>query len=136
MESQIHFRGSSAYWKNFKWGVIIYESSTFQVISRSQKNVFRLFNGLGLNEELLYLLKEMGIKFIQIPFKSSILKTTVQKWISFGIKSPFVSDTVDQQLILRLDKINLDEAEPPQVRTQSNKQLSFFDSCSENSALL
>jgi len=127
MQTQIYIRNNSAYWENFKWGVIIYESSTFQVVPRSQKNLFRLFNGLGLNEELLYLLKEMGIKFIRIPFKSSILQTTVQKWISLGIKSPFVSDTVDQQLIMPLFKINLDEIDTHKV-SSTQEQLSLFGS--------
>ena len=68
MQTQIHFRGNSAYWNSFKWGTIFPSESTFQLVPRSQKNVFRVFNGLGINEELLINLKEMGIEHIEVPF--------------------------------------------------------------------
>ncbi len=126
METQLHFRGNSAYWNSFKWGTIIPSESTFQVVPRSRKNIFKMFNGLGINEELLLVLQELDIKFIEFPFCGEILKTTTNKWLREGIKSPFCSDRVDQQIVLGLDKINLNESEPPPVITQTDKQLSLF----------
>jgi len=126
MESQINFSGNSAYWNNFRWGTIIPSESTFRVVSRSRKNVFNMFDGLGINEDLLLILRDLNIKFLEIPFEDQILKTTVEKWLSQGIKSPYCSTKVDQQLILRLDKINLDEAEPAPVIAHSDEQLSLF----------
>ncbi len=126
MESQIHFRGNSAYWNTFKWGTIIPSESTFQVVPRSRKNIFKIFNGLGINEELLLILQELDIKFIVIPFCGENLETTTNKWLREGIRSPFCSDRVDQQLVLRLDKITLDKSVPPPVMTNSDEQLSLF----------
>ena len=126
MQTQIHFRGNFAYWNSFKWGTIIPSESTFQVVPRSRKNIFKMFNGLGLNEELLFLLRELDIKYVEIPFCGKILETTTNKWLTKGIPSPYCSDKLDQQLILPLDKINLDEAEPPPVITHCDEQLSLF----------
>ncbi len=128
MQTQIHFSGNSAYWNSFKWGTIIPNESTFQTVKRSRKNIFRVFNGLGINEELLLILKELDIKYIEVPFCDRILETTTDKWLREGIKSPFCSDRVDQQLVLRLDKITLDESDPPPVMTNSDEQLSLFGS--------
>ena len=115
MESQINFRSNSAFWNGFKWGTIIPSESTFQVVPRSRKNIFKMFNGLGLNEELLFLLKELDVKTIEVPFCGEVLETTTDKWLAKGIPSPYCSDKVDQQLILRLDKINHDEDAPPVI---------------------
>ena len=125
METQIHFRGNSPYWNSFKWGTIIPSESTFQVVPRSRKNIFKMFDGLGLNEELLFLLKELDIKFIEVPFCGEILETTTDKWLTKGIPSPYCSDRVDQQLILPLDKINLDEVDTHKV-SSTQEQLSFL----------
>ena len=125
MHTQIHFRGNSAYWGNFKLGTLHPDTLTFLLVPRSEKNVFGLFGrGLGINRELLNYLKEKGYKFIEIPFEDKLLKTTVTKWISFGIKSPFVSDKVDQQVILSLDKINLDKMDTHKV-SSTQEQLSL-----------
>ncbi len=64
----------------------------------------RMFNGLGLNEELL---TQYKFKYIIVPFNTSQLKTTRLKWIRDGIKSPFCNGAVDSQIILALHKINL-----------------------------
>lgn len=109
MQAQITFRGNSAYWNNFKWGTIYPSESTFQLVPRSKKNIFRVFNGLGINEELLFFLNEMGIKFIDIPFCDEMLRTTTKKWLQKGIKSPYSNEKVDRQIILRLNDINLSE---------------------------
>ena len=126
MQTQIHFSGNIAYWKNRKLGTILSSESMFQSVTRSRKNIFKMFNGLGLNEELLFLLRELDIKFIEVPYCGEILETTTINWLSKGIPSPYCSDKVDQQLILPLDKINLDEAEPPPVITHNAEQLTLF----------
>jgi len=128
MQAQIHFSGNSAYWKTHKLGTIIPGESTFRVVPRSRKNIFKMFNGLGLNEELLFLLRELDIKYIEVPFCGNVLETTTEKWLTKGIPSPYCSDRVDQQLILHLDKITLDKLDPPPVITNSEEQLSLFGS--------
>jgi len=125
METQIHFKGNSAYWNSFKWGTIFPSESTFQLIPRSKKNVFNLFNGLGLNEELLFLLNEMGVKYIEIPFCGETLKTTVKKWLKLGIRSRYSNEKVDRQIILRLSDINLSEGDSIHASNTDN-QLSLF----------
>ena len=128
MQTKIHFRGNSAYWNSFKLGTLHPDTLTFLLVPRSENNVFRLFGrGLGINQQLLNFLKEKEYKFIEIPFENRLLKTTVTKWISFGIKSPFVSDKVDQQVILSLDKINLDEMDTHKVSCW-HEQPSLFES--------
>ena len=123
MQAQIRIFGNSVYWKTFKWGEIIPEKSTFRVVPRTQKNVFKMFNGLGLNEEILFMLRDLRIKFIEVPFNGSTLSTTVEKWIREGIRSRYADDRVDRQLILSLPKINLDESRP---RINQPSQLSLF----------
>lgn len=112
METQVKISGNIVYWKSFRWGEIIPEKSLFRVVTRTRKNVFKIFNGLGLNEEILFLLRDLRLKNIEIPFNDSILSTTVYKWLREGIRSPYVSDKVDRQLILPLAKISLDESKP------------------------
>ena len=112
MQAQIKLSGNSIFWKNFKWGEIISEKSLFRVVPRTQKNVFKIFNGLGLNEEILFMLRDLRIKFVEVAFNGSILSTTVEKWIREGIRSRYADDRVDRQLILPLTKLNLDETKP------------------------
>jgi len=126
MQAHIHFRGDSAYWNSFKWGTIYPSESTFRVVARSRKNIFKMFNGLGINEELLLILKELDIKFIEVPFCGKILKTTTDKYLKEGVRSPFCNERVDQQLVLNIDRINTDEKESSQVVIKSNDQLSLF----------
>jgi len=112
MQAQIHFNGNSAYWNTFRWGEIIPEKSLFRVVTRTRKNVFKIFNGLGLNEEILFLLRDLRLKNIEVPFNGSILSTTVDKWLRERIRSHYASDKVDRQIILPIDKISLDESKP------------------------
>lgn len=123
METQIRISGNSVYWKTFKWGEIIPEKSLFRVVPRNQKNVFKLFNGLGLNEEILFMLRDLRIKFIEVPYRSTTLSTSVEKWLREGIRSPYASDKVDRQLVLKLARITLDESKPA---LNQQKQLSLF----------
>lgn len=120
---QIKILGNSVYWKTFKWGEIIPEKSLFKVVHRTRKNIFKIFNGFGLNEELLFILRDLRIKYIEVPFNSSILLTTVEKWIREGIRSPYANDIVDRQIILPIEKINLDESKPQLMQA---KQLNLF----------
>lgn len=107
-QTKIHFKGNTAYWKNVKLGTIFPSESTFRTVERSRKNIFRMFNGLGINEELLTILRDLNIKYIEVPFCGETYKTTVEKWLNRGIKSPYCSPKVDQQLILAIEKINLE----------------------------
>lgn len=125
MQTQITFRGNSAYWNSFKWGTIFPSESTFQLVPRSKKNIFQIFNGLGLNEELLIILNEMGIKFIEVPFCGEMLKTTTEKWLQQGIRSRYSNENVDRQKILRLSDINLSESHSIPSNKLDN-QLSLF----------
>ena len=124
--THITLSGNTVYWKFHKLGTIYPSESMFHSVPRSRKNIFKMFNGLGLNEELLFLLRELDIKYIEVPFCGKVLETTTDKWLSKGISSPYCSDRVDQQLILPLDKINLDEAEHTPVITHSDEQLSLW----------
>ncbi len=91
---------------NFKLGEVDIVTLTFHSAPRTSKNIFRLINGLGLNAELLttYL-----FNLIEIPFEGKILRTTREKWIKEGIPSSYSNTNVDQQIILPLQKINMDE---------------------------
>lgn len=122
-KTQIRISGNSVYWKTFKWGEIIPEKSLFKVVHRTRKNIFKIFNGLGLNEELLFILRDLRINYIEVPFNSSILLTTVEKWLREGIRSPYASDMVDRQIILPMEKISLDESKPQLFQA---KQLNLF----------
>jgi hypothetical protein len=121
MQTQIHFRGNSAYWHSFKWGTIISDESKFQVVRRTKKNVFKMFNGLGINEDLLHYLKRKDIKYIEVPFCGEILKTTTDKWLNEGIRSPYCSERVDRQIIIPLDKLKNDDEQ-----ILKNHQLEIF----------
>lgn len=125
MFSQIIFRGNSAYWNSFRWGTVIFSESTFQLVHRSKKNLFRVFNGLGINEELLINLIEMGIKYIEVPYCEEMLKTTTKKWLQNGIKSPYSNEKIDRQIILRLNDINLSESNSIHL-VQTDNQLNLF----------
>jgi len=104
---------------NFKCGELDPAASTFYCVHRTSKNIMRMFNGLGLNEELL---TQYKFKYIIVPFNTSQLKTTRLKWIRDGIKSPFCKDSVDSQIILSLQKINLFD-----VPDDETTQLSLFN---------
>ena len=121
MESQIHFRGNSAFWNSFKWGIVVPEESKFLVVRRTQKNVFKMFNGLGINEELLHYLRRKNVKYIEVPFCGEILRTTTEKWLKDGIRSPYCNERVDRQIIMPLEKLKNDEE---QILT--NHQLEIF----------
>jgi hypothetical protein len=112
MQTQINFRGNTAYWKNFKLGEILPGESTFRTVKRSRKNIFRMFDGLGINEELLLILKELNIKFIEIPFCGKTLKTTPDKFLRYGIPSRYESEKIDKQIILKVNRINLNDTSP------------------------
>ncbi|MGA7721851.1 MAG: hypothetical protein WCA84_11830 [Ignavibacteriaceae bacterium] len=97
---------------NFHAGTIDLINRTFTSVSRSSKNVFRLFGGgLGLNSEILFIiLPYYSIETIIIPFEGRLLKTLADKWRTLGITSPFCNDAVDKQIILSFDLLNMDDA--------------------------
>jgi len=129
MHTQITLSGNTVFWKTRKLGVINSSESTFESVKRTPKNIFKMFNGLGLNKQLLDLLYQTGIKIIQVPFCNKILETTTKKWLKKGIPLPqqYCSDTVDEQLILPMSKINLDN-DPTILIPPGNNQLSLFRS--------
>jgi len=135
MRTQIHLSGNIVYWKTRKLGTIYPSESMFQSVKRTPKNIFKLFGGLGLNRQLLDLLYQTGIKTIEVPYSDKTLITTTKKWLTKGIPLPqqYCSDKVDEQLILPMNLINLDEDIPA---ITENMQLSFFDSCPEDMAVL
>ena len=140
MDTQINLSDNTVYWKTRKLGEIYPSESTFESVKRTPKNLFRLFDGLGLNRELLNLLDRLGINTIHVPYCGKILETTTKKWLSKGIPLPqkYCSDRVDEQLILPMDKINLDEDTPVITETSKEQlsQLSFFDNYPEDSAVI
>ena len=81
----------------------------FYSIPRSEKNLFYLFGepGLGINEEILLL---DSYRTIRVKYNDSILTTTRRKWLNKGITSPYCNSTVDKQIILALNEINLTDA--------------------------
>jgi len=126
METQLHLSGNTVFWKTRKLGTIYPSESTFLSVSRTKENIFHLFDGLGINKELLYLLKELDIKYVEIQFCDETLKTTISKYLR-GIPLPkkYCSDIVDLQLFLRPDQITLDENEPTKMIIPDN-QLSLW----------
>ncbi len=83
----------------------------------------RMFNALGLNEELL---TQYNFQFIIIPFNNSFLKTYRKRWIAEGIKSPFCNENVDRQILLSLDKINMNWEEHQLQSQQINYSERLF----------
>ena len=128
MRTQITLSGNTVYWKSRKLGTVYPSESTFHSVSRSKENIFHLFGGLGINKELLYLLKELDIKYVEVLFCGETLRTTTNKYLR-GIPLPkkYCSDVVDLQLFLRPDQINLDEIDTHKV-SSTQEQLSLFGS--------
>jgi len=105
---------------DFKLGEIDYSTQTFYSHKRSYKNVFRLFNGLGIAADLF----QLDFKYIEIPFCGETLKCTKKRWLKLGILSPFHEGT-DEQIILKIKDIRMDESEP-----KGNPQMNLFISIS------
>jgi len=110
VETQIKISGNNIYWKGFKWGTIYPSESTFQLVPRTKRNIFHLWGGgLGFNSQALQLLDKINIKFIEGKLSGKPFKVPVKKWTEKGRKSPFKSDSVDQQTILDLEEIFSEE---------------------------
>ncbi len=92
-------------------GYLYRREKTFRTIQRSYENLFHLygFKGLGINEEILH---RLNFEFIEIPFNEKILRTTRKHFLEYAIPSSFVSEKVDKQLILNIEKFIIPEAEP------------------------
>lgn len=91
---------------NFKLGEVDISTSTFHCVPRTSKNIFRNYQGLGINAELL---STYRFEFIEISFEGKTLKTTREKWLKDGIPSAYSNSNIDQQIILPLSKINFDD---------------------------
>jgi len=124
---QITLSGNIVFWTTRKLGTIYPSGSVFESVPRTRKNIFKMFNGLGINEELLLLLRELDIKYIELLYCSEALRTTTNKWLTKGIPLPqqYCSDVTDLQLFLRPDQINLDEINTNKVSC-TQEQLSLF----------
>lgn len=107
---------------NFKCGELDYNTSTFHSVPRSTKNLFRLFNGLGINSHLL---EHFHFTFIEIPFNGQTLRTTKEKWLREGIASKYSNSCVDPQIILPISKINFDPT-TNEINKKNTNQLSIF----------
>lgn len=106
MQHQIRISGNSIYWKNFRWGTIIPSQSTFELVPRTSKNLFRMFgDGLGINQEALDLLRDLNITFIKGTFNGKPFRVKVFRWIQKGIRSRYSNEKCDLQVILRLKDI-------------------------------
>jgi hypothetical protein len=93
---------------NFHAGMVHPSKDTFYSAKRTGKNLMRMFkNSLGINSQIL---NGYTFKFVVIPFENTILKTTRKKWISEGVVSPYSDIHIDSQILLPLDKINMDDA--------------------------
>ncbi|OGU41042.1 MAG: hypothetical protein A2315_10870 [Ignavibacteria bacterium RIFOXYB2_FULL_35_12] len=110
MQARISLSGNNIYWRNFKWGTIFPSESTFQLVPRTSKNIFKLFgDGLGINRDALDLLSELKITYIEGTLNGKPFKVRVDKWIRKGIPSPYTSEKVDPQVVLKLKDIFSDD---------------------------
>lgn len=100
---------------NFFAGILNIEKRTFFHVPRSSKNLFHLFgfSGLGINEKIL-LRKDFDT--IKIKFQDNILETTRLKWLKQGITSHYCNFSVDKQIILDVNKINMEDTAPEEVQ--------------------
>ena len=120
MQTQITISGNCIYWKDFCWGEINSQKSTFLLVRRTKRNIFNLFGGgLGINTQVLALLEKLKIQFIVGKLNEKLFKVPVKQWIEKGKKSPFQSELVDPQTILGLDEI---------FNNDNSFQLSLFGS--------
>ena len=117
MQTQIRISDNSIYWNKFKWGTIFPSESTFQLVPRTTKNIFRLYGdgGLGINRDALNLLADLNITFIEGTFNGKSFRVKLDKWIRKGIKSPYSNDKVDPQIILKVRDIFSDDSEDNQL---------------------
>ncbi len=87
-------------------GTLYRKEKTFRTIKRGFWNLFHLFGqpGLGINTEVL---SRLNFDFIEIPYNNEVLKTTREHFIKHSIPSPFVSEKVDQQHVLKISDFYL-----------------------------
>lgn len=92
-------------------GFLYRDIKTFRTIKRSYENLFLLygFSGLGINEEILH---RLNFEFIEIPYNDRILKTTRKHFLENAIPSNFVSERIDKQVILNIEKFVIPEVMP------------------------
>jgi len=100
-------------------GELFRKEKTLRTIKRNFQNLFHLFNGpgLGINTEVL---SRFNFEFIEIPYNNEVLRTTREHFLHNSIPSPFVSDKVDPQRILKISDFIIPE-------TGQFKEQTFFD---------
>ncbi len=107
---QITLSANNIYWKNFCWGEILPNKSTFLLVPRTKKNIFHLYgDGLGCNTQALELLDKLNIQYIEGKLSGKPFRVSLKNWIEKGKKSPFKSETVDAQTILDLKEVFSEE---------------------------
>lgn len=93
---------------NFFAGIINAQDETFYSVKRTAKNVFRMFNGLGINGEILaIILPHFEIEKVAVQYEDELFVTTAENWLKNGIKSPFCNSQVDRQIILNFELMNM-----------------------------
>jgi len=82
-------------------GAILRDSKTFRTVPKNYTNLFHLFGrGIGLNSEII---SRFNFEYIEIPFAGDTLRTTRKNFLKKSIPSPYCSEKIDHQRILRLE---------------------------------
>ncbi len=111
----------------FTAGIINLYEKTFYNSPRTSKNLFRLFNGLGIGSELLNIvLPYFNISTIIVPYEGTELITTVDKWRRLGIVSPYCNENVDKQVVVSLKDITMNDVEKYRQTIKPQTQLTLF----------
>ncbi|WKZ68111.1 MAG: hypothetical protein QY331_09105 [Melioribacteraceae bacterium] len=99
------------------------KSRTLELISKSKVNIFRLFGeGLGINEEMIL---RLSFDFVECRINGTTYKTTREQLLKKGIRSPYQSDKVDRQWILRLEDFHIPHQS--EAHSKEHEELLFFD---------
>jgi hypothetical protein len=96
------------------------ETKTFRSIKKNHRNLFHLFGlpGIGINVEIL---SRFNFDFIEVPYNNEVLKTTREYFLKHSIPSPYQTERVDPQRILKI----IDFVIPPE--SEQNSEPTLFD---------
>lgn len=81
-------------------GHLYRKEKLFRSIPKDSANVFKIYNGLGINLEIL---EKLNFDFIEIPFENRILRTTREHFLQHSICSPYKDNLTDPQRILNIE---------------------------------
>ena len=97
-------KGKIIRFRNGKMLGIIRRDKTFMVFRKEKKHLFRIYNGWGINKELLEELKDIGIKYIEIQATDTgyIYRTVLGTFEIFGIPYQNPKNEHDYQIVLPL----------------------------------